>query len=213
MPIYRISKTTASGIADKIREKNTVLNKPILGSDFIDSIDGIPSTMDSHVSIVNAEPTISWNGQLGTGNCTISTQVGNSTEGKQSLKIQSSDAAADKIFGFLARATFSSPLDLSKYDNFMIDIYLPNTFTGGSLGIDFCTSSSYISGGSEDDGYQVNFPLANKEPGWHRFVFKKSSLEYQAPTDWSKITHIKFAWVNYRRHNTGTFLFDNFIGF
>lgn len=115
---------------------------------------------------------------------------------------------ASNIGGMLFYDT-TTAMDLSAYDKFSLDVYVPLAMEGqgGYLQVNFVTDSS------AQDGYNYNFDLADANAGWNTVVVDKSAYTAHVnDTSWSSIKRLRITWFNAGQISREFFLLDNLCG-
>ncbi|MBR2152948.1 MAG: InlB B-repeat-containing protein [Clostridia bacterium] len=132
----------------------------------------------------------------------------NKTEGAGSFNWQfSKPVGQDGGIGGLLFYNFPSSKDLSSYDTFKLDVYVPVVLGGGMLQVNFLTDAN------GQDGINFETSLNNFVVGWNTITMTKANPTNTVGTnDWSNINRIRILWSNNPQTNCSYFLLDNLRG-
>jgi len=143
-------------------------------------------------------------------NSNIAIETGAKTEGSGSARMGFTipTGQASNIGGMLFY-DYSAAQDFSAYDKFKIDIYSPLAMEGkgGVLQINFVTGSS------NQDGYNYSVGIDDIYTGWNTITFKKSSYAAHVNNaDWANINRLRITWFNNQQISREFILLDNLRG-
>ena len=104
---------------------------------------------------------------------------------------------------------FSTSQDLSAYDTFKIDVYVPGAECGVGNAERF--QVNFVSDQALQDGFNYNVQINNVLGGWNTFTFDKANPSATANSpSWSNINRIRITWFNdSQAMNRTFFLLDN----
>ncbi len=109
--------------------------------------------------------------------------------------------------GGLLYYNFPSSKDLSSYDTFKLDVYVPVSVGSGMLQVNFLTDAA------GQDGFNFETQLTNFVVGWNTITMNKANPSNTVGTnDWSNINRIRFLWSNNPQVSCSYFLLDNLCG-
>ncbi len=122
------------------------------------------------------------------------------TQGESSLKMNcTAPTTASGNKGGYASQLFKSSVNLSVYENFGIDIYVPKALTGTHV-----FKVSFFSNGSEAGYLRIN--MRDWEAGWHNVAVSASSISGTI----TAVDALAYTWINTARLSDATyFLVDN----
>lgn len=121
---------------------------------------------------------------------------------KMSCNDPDSKASSTQVGGMMFY-NFSSATNISPYNYFVMEIYIPKILMGNhSFQVNFVTSG--------EDGFNHSFDFSDKPAGWHTLVIPLSEVEMASSANWSSINKIRFTWFNRSDLPKATyFLIDN----
>ncbi|MBR4282239.1 MAG: hypothetical protein IKT35_00830, partial [Clostridia bacterium] len=155
-------------------------------------------------------PTNSYTNYTSEANSYISIENSEKTEGDGSLywKFGKPTGQSSNVAGTVFYNT-SMPMNLSIYNRFCFDIYIPKSMdgSGGILQVNF------ISDLAGQEGYNYFTSIADLNAGWNTITFTKASWnDHLSNADFSSIYRIRLVWINASQINREFFLLDNFRG-
>ncbi len=161
---------------------------------------------DGSLMINDADATKGWNAYAN-GMIFKHPSIHNQGSAAISLGSKQSTGNAGSI-GSMAIIEFND-FDLSDYEHFTFQVYNMNALEGiQALQINFITWTV----GDPQEGYKYEVDISNWEAKkWYTVKFSKSDfIKADATADWSKISRIRLAWLNYEQSETNNmFIFDD----